>query len=155
MGGEGMVKNYGQTPPSHPNMRDLFNRTICGKEEPVWDTTQWIPDLVVINLGTNDYSTKPHPTDADFMNAYVGFSNHLKTLWPKVKQVFHSGPMWCCHVCGTCCDIVHRAASAQGAGIVDMLCQDYSGKGLEYLVGCAGHPSVLGHRKMLNGTIPV
>lgn len=34
----------------------LFNRTLMEKPEPLWDFKQWIPQVVVVSLGLNDFS---------------------------------------------------------------------------------------------------
>ena len=34
----------------------------------LWNFTNFIPDAIVINLGTNDYSTSPQPTQQLFVN---------------------------------------------------------------------------------------
>ena len=150
--GMGMLKNYNdKVIPTHPNMPDLWNRTLCGSAQPAWPSSSWVPDLAIGNLGTNDYSTQPNPTADQFHDGYLAFSKRLKSLFPGAKQVFMSGPMWCCHVCKTCCETVHSVANEVGAAVVDMACLDYSKPGL---VGCAGHPSVAGHQKMVNDTAP-
>jgi hypothetical protein len=38
------------------SMLNYFDRTLMEKAEPKWDFKKWIPDLVVICLGINDYS---------------------------------------------------------------------------------------------------
>ena len=38
------------------NLPDIFDRTHLYTELPAWDFSQWIPNLVVIGLGLNDYS---------------------------------------------------------------------------------------------------
>ncbi len=38
------------------NLPDRFNRVNIQSSEPVWDFEQWIPNLVVLGLGLNDYS---------------------------------------------------------------------------------------------------
>lgn len=152
--GMGMVKNYNdKIIPTHPNMPDLWNRTLCDAAEPTWPfaSASWSPDLAIVNLGTNDYSTQPNPTAEQFHDGYLAFSKRLTSLFPHAKQLFMSGPMWCCHVCKTCCETVHSVANETGAVVVDMSCEAYSHPGL---VGCAGHPNVAGHKKMVNDTAP-
>ncbi len=52
--GIGMVCDWqGKFDISMPN---YFDRTLMEKAEPKWDFKKWIPDLVVICLGINDYS---------------------------------------------------------------------------------------------------
>ena len=55
--GQGVVRNYGYKEKVSPTgtMPVRFNRVYDEKELPVWNFKQWKPDLVVINLGTNDF----------------------------------------------------------------------------------------------------
>jgi hypothetical protein len=56
--GKGVVRNFGD--PSTTSVDPFpvyFNRTIAVHPDPIWDFAHFQPDAVVINLGTNDYST--------------------------------------------------------------------------------------------------
>lgn len=60
--GKGMVRNYGD-----PNITSVdpfpkyYPYTLATEWTQKWDFYAWVPDVIVINLGTNDYSTQPHP----------------------------------------------------------------------------------------------
>src|SRR6185369_17182070 len=71
---------------------------------PAWDTSQWIPDALVIGLGTNDYGTGdpsdttqpyPHPAmdNATFAAAYVAFIRTLQGYYPGVQVFVVSSPI--------------------------------------------------------------
>lgn len=47
--------------------------------ESYWDFTQWVPDVVVINLGQNDYWLRENETDEEIIDAYVDFINSIRT----------------------------------------------------------------------------
>ena len=70
--GEGAVRNYGYKEKISPTgtMQRRFNRVFDEKDQPVWDFKQWKPDVVVINLGTNDFSTQPFPDKSVFKAGY-------------------------------------------------------------------------------------
>ncbi|HEX7584872.1 MAG TPA: SGNH/GDSL hydrolase family protein, partial [Prolixibacteraceae bacterium] len=70
--GEGVVRNYGYKEKASPTgtMPRRFNRMFDEKEQPVWNFKLWNPDMVVINLGTNDFSTQPFPDKAVFIAGY-------------------------------------------------------------------------------------
>ena len=70
--------------------------------EPAWPSSSWVPDLAIVNLGTNDFSTQPNPTAEQFHDGYLAFSKRLKSLFPGAKQLFMSGPMWCCRAPACC-----------------------------------------------------
>ena len=76
-----MVKNYGETPPSSDPFPIYFNRTIAVTEEPIYDFTQFIPDAVIINLGTNDYSLDPVPSQAMFEEGYRNYLNQIRDAY--------------------------------------------------------------------------
>lgn len=60
--GLGAVRNYGEaTPTSRKPMPSFYNRTLMGREDMPWDFQAWVPNAVVIKLGTNDHSTPPEP----------------------------------------------------------------------------------------------
>ncbi len=60
--GLGAVRNYGDTNTTSPMpMPYYYGRTLMSKADLNWDFDAWVPDAVVIKLGTNDYSTEPSP----------------------------------------------------------------------------------------------
>ena len=69
----------------------LFDRTLMETSEPKWDFKQWIPDLVVICLGLNDYSglkdkdgAVSEEKSAIFRKGYHNFLTTLRTVYPKI-----------------------------------------------------------------------
>ena len=62
-----MVQNYQQTGILMPA---LYERTVATDATAGdWDWASWVPDLLIINLGTNDFS---HPVNATlFTDVYV------------------------------------------------------------------------------------
>ncbi len=52
--GIGLVQDWQGN--SENNMPDHFDRTLFSSPEPKWDFSKWLPDLVVICLGLNDYN---------------------------------------------------------------------------------------------------
>ena len=56
--GQGIVRNWGdEKEVSDCTMRERMMRTFDMEETPLWDFAQYRPDIVVIKLGTNDFST--------------------------------------------------------------------------------------------------
>ncbi len=66
------------------SMPHYFDRTLMEKEEPKWDFKKWMPDLVVICLGLNDYSgSKGKNGEVTEKNSRIfrnGYQNFLKTV---------------------------------------------------------------------------
>eukprot|EP01088_Endostelium_zonatum_P003546 TRINITY_DN14754_c0_g1_i1.p1 TRINITY_DN14754_c0_g1~~TRINITY_DN14754_c0_g1_i1.p1 ORF type:complete len:357 (+),score=45.73 TRINITY_DN14754_c0_g1_i1:51-1121(+) len=149
--GKGLVRNYGD---HHTTSLDPFPvyypRTLANDPHSSWNFTQFTPDAVVINLGTNDYSTQPAPPQTVYEKGYHTF---LDFIWGKYGR---QTPMFL--VCGPmignpCCQYVQNVVAS------------YNGKGVYYVnlqgimtpadYGCDGHPNTLGHSKMAALTIPV
>lgn len=69
--GYGLLRNYGDKEPrSKDPMPTYYPRTVLSEAKGTWDRGRYKPDLAAILLGTNDYSTEPHPSDEDFLAAY-------------------------------------------------------------------------------------
>jgi lysophospholipase L1-like esterase len=89
--GIGVVRNYGdEKPVSDPNqtMQGRYNRTLDNDARLSWDFSSWEPDCVIINLGTNDFSTIPHPGKHTFQNGY-------KELIMQVRKAYGDIPVFC------------------------------------------------------------
>jgi len=92
--GLGVVRNYGYKEKVSPSaMPDRFNRVYDQKEQPLWDFKQWKPDVVVINLGTNDFSTQPFPDKAVFKAGYEKLINEVKNQYGELPVFCVVGPM--------------------------------------------------------------
>ena len=93
--GEGVVRNYGYKEKVSPTgtMPIRYNRIFDGKEQPIWNFKLWKPDAVVINLGTNDFSTKPHPEKLVFKAGYEKLINEVIMQYGNVPVFCIVGPM--------------------------------------------------------------
>jgi lysophospholipase L1-like esterase len=151
--GKGMVQNYGGG--TKLTMPELFERTFSIYPTPTWDMS-FVPDLVIINLDTNDYSTPAYqPSNEKFDAGYLAFHKRLQKSWPNAKFIFQSGPMACASCWGNpqgCGTRVQGVAESVGATYQFMDCNVYY---IPPLTGKAGHPNILGHAKMANDTAPV
>ena len=90
--GIGLVHDWTGDP--HFNLPEYFNRTLMEAPEPTWDFQQWIPDVVVICLGLNDYSGfggwegKINEADAElFRSRYHHFIQTIRSVYPAVQIV--------------------------------------------------------------------
>jgi lysophospholipase L1-like esterase len=92
--GRGVVRNYGDKNKTSINpMPALYNRTCFCDSSQKWDFNEWLPQAVVINLGTNDFSTQPYPDKKIFQNNYDKLINHVRSLYPHVTIFCICGPM--------------------------------------------------------------
>jgi lysophospholipase L1-like esterase len=86
--GKGMYRNYGGD--MTETMPTLYKRTIPTDSASTWNFS-WIPDAVIIDLGTNDFS-KGDPGQP-YLNAYEGFVSDLRTHYPNAYLFLVIGPM--------------------------------------------------------------
>lgn len=84
--GRGAARNYGDTSRvSKVTMRELIDGTFDMEPEKKWNFKEYTPDLVVINLGSNDFSTKPHPLKDEFIASYDKIISKLRAVYGDVK----------------------------------------------------------------------
>jgi lysophospholipase L1-like esterase len=74
-------------------MSDLYLNSV--PEDPQanrWDPAQYVPDAVIVNLGTNDFST-PGVDRVSFVARYTSFLATLRGYYPGAALVAALGPM--------------------------------------------------------------
>lgn len=81
-----------------------------------YDHNEYIPDVIVINLGTNDHSCD-QITDQNFKDAYVDFIATIKSYYPDVKIVCLTGPMNSSSVFQTRIEDIVNTSGGEDAGI--------------------------------------
>lgn len=84
--GRGLVRNYGDSLQLSDPMTTMSARAFrIYDEEPesAWDfaTSPYRPDAIVITLGTNDFSTQPHPTEEQYIAGYRTLIEKLREAW--------------------------------------------------------------------------
>ncbi len=91
--GIGMLRNYnGPDDGSPDNIPAIYGRTLFHEPSPPWDFSRFTPDVVCINLCTNDFSSKTINVEK-FEANYVQFVQRLEKQYPKAKIVVLQGPM--------------------------------------------------------------
>lgn len=89
--GRGISRNYAGG--AGPTLPQLYLRTLPDEQTGApWDVTRLVPDVVVINLGTNDFST-PGVDRAAFRARYTEFLAALRGYYPRAPFVATVGPM--------------------------------------------------------------
>lgn len=96
--GRGLVRNYGDAQQlSDPTTTMSARAFRLYDEDPdsAWDFAKspYRPDAIVITLGTNDFSTSPHPTEEQYIAGYRALIAKLREAWGKelpVLCVVHS-----------------------------------------------------------------
>ncbi len=77
--GKGIVYNYGED--TNDPLPALYDRILPSSSSAAWDFSVQ-PDAVVINLGTNDFSTDGDPSPDLFAGEYESFLSHLREVYP-------------------------------------------------------------------------
>ncbi len=144
--GIGMLRNNDGT--TARAMPELYPRTLPERATSRWDCSKFVPDAVVINLGTNDFA-QGDPGVA-FQSAYTQFVSELRGHYPGARFFLAVGPMLE--------DAEYALASAYLRGVLaaradagdenltllEFGIQDRAADGL----GCDYHPSLKTHHKL-------
>ena len=144
--GIGMLRNNDGT--TTGTLPERYPRTLPERDASTWDFASYVPDAVVINLGTNDFA-KGDPTST-FQTTYRKFASDLRGHYPKARFYLAVGPM----LSGADYDqakaylngvIADRAALGDSnLVLLPFATQDGTNDGL----GCDYHPSLKTHQKM-------
>lgn len=151
--GRGVVRNYGdKNETSDTTMRDLMLRTLNTQHTPLWDfeASPYTPDVVVIFLGINDYSTKPYPSVKTFKSGYKEIIATLRAKWGTDMPILCIAP--------NVHERVRESVSEMKEELGDSNLYYYaqSDSYLQYPVdfGADGHPNIKGQRKVAMLTAP-
>ena len=85
--GRGIARNCDNC--DAPLIPQFFDQTTISDPAP-WDHTQYQPDVIVINAGTNDTVGEENPVDREvFKKTLYDFATHLLAVYPNAKLI------WC------------------------------------------------------------
>lgn len=91
--GIGMYRNYNGNIKGDKNiMPRWYDYTLYYDSTEVWNPARYTPEIICINLGTNDFSTNHYDKNLYKAN-YQKFLFHLRSLYPKAKIVMLTGSM--------------------------------------------------------------
>jgi lysophospholipase L1-like esterase len=143
--GKGMYRNYAGD--MNETMPVLYGRTLPDQAMSSWDYASWIPDAVVINLGSNDF--QQGDPGQPYIATYTAFIQRLRGYYPNALIVCAVGPKLSGQQLtiarGYVMGIV-SARNAAGDSKVDFveLPQALPSEGY----GCGGHASIATHQRM-------
>ena len=148
--GQGMVRNWGDRPEgSACTMRERLTRTFDMEEEPQWDFTAYRPDIVVIKLGSNDYSEDVSPSKEAFNGAYA-------EALRKLRKAYGDVPVLCVAPCENTTVYGHLKELLEQLQDPNLHCMVLT-PGLfnwDSDMGANFHANHRGHRKMASAVIP-
>jgi lysophospholipase L1-like esterase len=87
--GKGVYLSYGGDP-TDP-LPVLFERTLADDAASAWSFAAYTPDVVVVDLGTNDFSVGDPGTP--FVDAYVAFVAQIRAHYPDAWILVATSPM--------------------------------------------------------------
>ncbi|HUQ56490.1 SGNH/GDSL hydrolase family protein [Lentzea sp.] len=146
--GRGMVRNYNGGEPG-TSYRTYYDRALLNIDGDVWQNPgTWRPQLVVVGLGTNDFSTALRPGEqwptteslvAAYKSAYHEFLDKLRARYGSTTMIVVSVP----EASGTFADAVRQVAQERADSRVRHW--NYADPALDRL-GCDWHFSQHDHR---------
>ena len=73
-------------------MTDYYERTLPARPDSQWDFKAWIPQLVVMNIGTNNFATYD-PGETRYVRIYTNLFARIRKVYPQALIVCMLGPM--------------------------------------------------------------
>jgi lysophospholipase L1-like esterase len=148
--GKGVVCNYGDDATSCTDpLPPYYDRTLPARADSAWDFNEWQPQAVVVNLGTNDFSTTSDPTQAEFEGAFGALLERIRSVNPDALILATVGPL----LSGT--DLITARSYIANVVAARNAAGDARVKSFELLptnaadgYGCDWHPSLRTHEVM-------
>lgn len=142
--GKGVIFNYGDD--TQEPLPELFPRAIPDEVGSTWGFA-WQPDAVVINLGTNDFSTDGDPTESEFVGAYVALLESVRSAYPNALILCTVAPLLSGAELAEVMGYIDQAVVARAAaGDVNVRSIDLYVDAVGW--GCDWHPSIATHELM-------
>ena len=149
--GRGVARNYGDSVRvSKVTMKDRMLNTFDEELTQKWNFTAYRPDLVVINLGSNDFSTEPHPYKKEFIKAY-------KQIIAQLREHYGDIPLLCIYPVAIQAPVFsyyETIIAELNDPKVFLLKLDKDLYNRTTDLGAAWHPGHSGHQKMAMWVIP-
>lgn len=146
--GKGVVRNYGDKNQMSAEPMPLFyNRTIATRSDLYWEPSRYTPDVVLVMLGTNDYSTTPRPSDDRFIAGLVNLLTTIRKDYPKAKIASMCAPM---RADRQCINIEAAVQTFKG----DVTYVDIDPSTMDGGYGCDYHPSIQSQANIASVVIP-
>lgn len=151
--GRGAARNYGdRNTVSENTMADRLGNTFDESPLPAWNFTAspYRPDIIVINLGSNDFSTEPHPSREEFTAAYTRILRTLRDAYGDTPPILCVAPR-VGEPAFTFIRDICRAAVVRNLHFTAVL-PGYCNDGSD--LGSSAHPNYTGQRKLAMLLIP-
>jgi lysophospholipase L1-like esterase len=153
--GVGVVRNYNDEGPlSSGTMLTYYGRTLANEPIEDWQAAQ-PPQAVVINLGTNDFSTMPQPAGELFLNGYTNLIFKIRSRYPDAHIFAVGGPIMVGSAVETIRSVVAQMNQVLGDARVHFVPIENTLELTAVDYGCDWHPNVSGQQKIAVQLAPV
>jgi len=153
--GLGVVRNYNsEGAMSAGTMLSYYGRTLANETEENWNFAEWQPDAVVINLGTNDFSTTPHPAGEVFLQGYTNLIFKVRERYPETHIFTIAGPIMVGPAEDTIRSVVAQMNEVLGDERVYYVPIENTLELTDVDYGCDWHPNEHGQAKIAEQLIP-
>jgi len=132
----------------------LYDLALPTDSSSKWDFPSWVPQAVVVNLGTNDFGPK-NPTEKEWQDAYTSFIKRLRANYPQCHVFCAVGSMMSdSYPPGRKALSTIRAytngmvEAMKKAGDKKVHYVEFDGQDMKNGLGADWHPSVKTHRLM-------
>ncbi len=149
--GQGIARNYDNYGPGY-HMPDRYTQVFNTSKEPLWeaDKAPYTPDVVVIYLGTNDFSTSQQPSELSFRNNYIALLQSIKVNYgPETPILCMASP-----ADPYLFDYVRNAVIISGLKNVAYMAVSNQAHNYDDDLGASWHPNYQGHKKVASCMIP-
>ena len=158
--GMGVYRNWNT---ETPTIGDVYEKSYLSVDphDPLWDFSRFVPDIVSINLGTNDLSpgdgiASRLPFDTlKFINTYVAFLKTIHDHYAEARIILLNSPVidkTNNDVLMNCLKAVKRKAESSVSQLKPISIFSFS---IFQGAGCSGHPGVKDHERMANELAPM
>lgn len=149
--GQGVARNYDNLGPGY-HMPHRYKQVFNAAKEPLWDpaAAPYKPDIVVIYLGTNDFSCGEQPYEVDFRNNYIAMLKKIKENYGEDTPVLCMGSPANPYLY----DYIRNAVVMSGLSKVAYMTVSNLAHNYEDDLGASWHPNYQGHIKVASCMIP-
>ena len=148
--GQGVVRNWGiREERSEVTMRERIGRTFDMEESPAWDFSRYRPDIVVIKLGTNDFSTGT-PSEEEFRSSFGAMYERLRSGYGAEVPILYVVPQQS----DAYYDYLRRIIAERGDAKLHVVPHTAAIHNNDSDLGAGYHPALGGQRKMAAAVMP-
>lgn len=149
--GQGIVRNYDNAGPGY-HMPHRYKQVFNTAKEPLWEPSMgaYTPDVVVIYLGTNDFSTGEQPLEVNFRNNYIALLQKIKANYGEEIPILCMGS----NANPYLYDYIRSAVVVSGLKKVAYMTVSNFAHNYEDDMGASWHPNYQGHIKVASCMIP-